>query len=297
MPDKKADDAPDAKTILETIVTNGKVARDKEDKKQVEYAHKMIGTLVDQILSKQLTVAKTKEETDCVKLIQERIAQIDQKITDHLNEIMHREEFQRLEATWRGLHYLVMNTETGTSLKLRLLNAKKEEVLKDLKKAVEFDQSVSFKQLYEEEYGTFGGHPYSVLIGDYKFGRHPDDFEFLEKMARVSAAAHAPFIAAADLALFDMDSFRDLGKPRDLSKIFESAELIKWRSFRESEDSRYVALTLPHILMRLPYGEKTSPVEGFDFEEDMGGPDHKKYLWGNPAYALGARITNAFAQR
>lgn len=301
MPDKTKPDAapggetaPSAQTILDTIITKGKVARDD---KQVEYAHKMIGTLVDQILSHQLTVPQTKEEADCVKLIQERIAQIDQTITDHLNEIMHRPEFQQLEATWRGLHYLVMNTETGTSLKLRLLNAKKDEVLKDLKKAVEFDQSVQFKQLYEEEYGTFGGHPYSVLIGDYEFRRHPDDFEFLEKMAGVAAAAHAPFIAAAHPSLFDMDNFGELGKPRDLSKIFESAELIKWRSFRESDDSRYVALTLPHILMRLPYGEKTSPVEGFDFEEDMGGDDpHKRYLWGNPAYALGARITNAFAQ-
>lgn len=285
----------EAETILETIITNGKVARDKKDDKQVKYAHEMIGTLVDQILSQQLTVEKP-EEADCVKLIQERIAQIDQTITDHLNEIMHREEFQRLEATWRGLHYLVSNTETSTSLKLRLLNAKKEEVFNDLKKAVEFDQSIQFKQLYEEEYGTFGGHPYSVLIGDYEFKRHPDDFEFLDKMAGVAAAAHAPFIAAAHPALFDMDSFTELGKPRDLAKIFESAELIKWRSFRDGEDSRYVALTLPRILMRLPYGEKTSPVEGFDYEEDMGGPDHKKYLWGNPAYAMGARITDAFAK-
>ncbi|HVF68440.1 MAG TPA: type VI secretion system contractile sheath large subunit [Pyrinomonadaceae bacterium] len=305
MPDDTKKDAaagaapPTAETVLDTIITKGKVARTtkdgKKDEKQVEYAHKMIGTLVNQILDNQISVQKP-EEADCVKLIQDQIAKIDQLITDYLDDIMHREEFQRLEASWRGLHYLVMNTETGTSLKLRLMNARKDEVLNDLKKAVEFDQSIQFKQLYEEEYGTFGGHPYSVLIGDYYFDRSPSDFEFLEKMAGVAAAAHAPFIAAADPALFDMDSFSDLGKPRDLSKIFESAELIKWRSFRESEDSRYVALTLPHILMRLPYGAKTSPVEGFDFEEDMGGPDHKKYLWGNPAYALGARITNAFAQ-
>jgi type VI secretion system protein ImpC len=285
----------EAQTILDSIITNGKVARNKDDDKQVKYAHEMIGTLVDQILSKQLTVADP-EEADCVKLIQERIAQIDQKITDYLDEIMHREEFQSLEAAWRGLHYLVSNTETGTSLKLRLLNARKSEVLNDLKKAVEFDQSIQFKQLYEEEYGTFGGHPYSVLIGDYYFDRSPGDLEFLEKMSGVAAAAHAPFIAAASPALFDMDSFTDLGKPRDLSKIFESAELIKWRSFRESEDARYVALTLPRVLMRLPYGEKTSPVEGFDYEEDVDGTDHRKYLWGNPAYALGARITDAFAK-
>ena len=236
------------------------------------------------------------KETDTKKPNQERIAQIDELLTAHLDEIMHDERFKRLEASWRGLHYLVSNTETSTSLKLRLLNAKKEEVLDDLKKAVEFDQSVQFKRLYEDEYGTFGEPPFSVLVADYEFGRHPDDFEFLDKMSGVAAAAHAPFIAAASPKLFDMGSFTELGKPRDLARIFESAELIKWRSFREGEDSRYVALTLPHILMRLPYGPDASPVEEFDYREDVDGRYNSKYLWGNPAYALGARITDAFAK-
>src|SRR5215213_8031144 len=302
MADKKKPEAsqPDAagatttdRTLLEQIIFEGKVARDEGNTEQVKYAKEMVGEFVNQILGEHIQSAP---DGDKVKLIQERIAQIDELLTGYLNEIMHDERFQRLEASWRGLHYLVSNTETSTTLKLRLLNATKREVLDDLKRAVEFDQSVQFKQLYEEEYGTFGGHPYSALVADYEFGRHPDDFEFLDKMAGVAAAAHAPFIAAAAPNLFDMDSFTELGKPRDLAKIFESAELIKWRSFREGEDSRYVALTLPHILMRLPYGPDTSPVEEFDYREDVDGRDHSKYLWGNPAYAMGARITDAFAK-
>jgi type VI secretion system protein ImpC len=290
------------KSLLDQILYDGKVARDPDNGEQVRYAK----SLIQEFLDKVYASLKAKPDVDKVKLIQEQIAQLDALLSGYLNEVLHYrpdpdEEkkgqvgFQKLEASWRGLHYLVSNTETSTTLKLRLLNAKKEEVLKDLKGAIEFDQSVQFKQLYEEEYGTFGGHPYSVLIADYEFGRHPDDFEFLDKIAGVAAAAHAPFIATASPKLFDMDSFTDLGTPRDLAKIFESAELIKWRSFREGEDSRYVALTLPRVLMRLPYGPDTSPVEEFDYSEEMSGPDHRNYLWGSPAYALGARITNAYA--
>jgi type VI secretion system protein ImpC len=275
-------------SLLDSIIQKGKMARDEA---QRPYARDLIGEFVSQVLDSSIAVSE-----DTVAMINQRIAQIDQLLTDQLNEIMHDPDFQRLEASWRGLHYLVSNTETSTTLKLRLLNATKAEVLADLEKAVEFDQSVQFKQLYEEEYGTFGGHPYSVLVGDYEFGRHPQDIAWLEKMSNVAAAAHAPFIAAASPKLFDMDSFTELGNPRDLAKIFESTELVKWRSFRDSEDSRYVALTLPHILLRLPYGPDTKPVEEFDFREDVDGKDHSKYLWGNAAYAMGARITNAFAQ-
>jgi type VI secretion system protein ImpC len=260
------------------------------DEQQRPYARDLIGEFVSQVLDSSIAVGE-----DTVASINQRIAQIDKLLTDQLNEILHDPEFQRLEASWRGLHYLVSNTETSTTLKLRLLNATKGEVLTDLERAVEFDQSVQFKQLYEEEYGTFGGHPYSVLIGDYEFSRHPQDIAWLEKMSSVAAAAHAPFVAAASPKLFDMDSFTELGNPRDLAKIFESTELVKWRSFRESEDSRYVALTLPHILLRLPYGPDTKPVEEFDFREDVDGRDHSKYLWGNAAYAMATRLTNAFA--
>ncbi len=275
-------------SLLDRIVKKGRMAHDES---QLPYARDLIGELVTQILEEGMEV-----KSDTAAMINERIAQIDQLISDQLNEIMHAAEFQNLESSWRGLHFLVMNSETGTSLKLRLLNATQGELLKDLEKAVEFDQSQLFKKIYEEEYGTFGGHPFSFLVGDYEFGRHPQDMALLEKLSNVAAAAHAPFIAGASPKMFDMDSFTELGIPRDLSKIFESAELIKWRSFRESEDSRYVALTLPHILLRLPYGENTVPVEGLAFEEEVDGRDHRKYLWGNSAWALAQRITDAFAK-
>ena len=273
--------------LLDRIIQDGKMARDES---QQAYARDLVGEFVNQILDEGMTVSN-----DTVASIEARVAQIDELLSEQLNEILHDEEFQRLEATWRGLHFLVMNTETGTRLKLRLLNATKKELLNDLEKASEFDQSALFKKIYEEEYGTFGGSPYSLLVGDYEFGRHPQDMALLEKLSGVAASAHAPFISGASPRLFDMDSFTELGIPRDLAKIFESLELIKWRSFRDSEDSRYVSLVLPHILLRLPYGPDTVPVEGFNFKEDVNGRDHRRYLWGNPAWALAQRITNAFA--
>ncbi len=274
-------------SLVDNIIKNGRVARDES---QMEYAKDLVAEFATQILDEGMTVSG-----DTAAMITNRIAQLDELITKQLNEIMHAPEFQKLEGSWRGMHYLVMNTETSTSLKLRLLNVSKEDLLKDLEKAVEFDQSALFKKVYEEEYGTFGGHPYSMLVGDYEITRHPQDMAFLEKIAQVAAAAHAPFITAASPKLFDLDSWTELGIPRDLSKIFESAELIKWRSFRESEDSRYVTLTLPRSLIRLPYGPDTVPVEGLDFREDVDGKDHNKYCWTNTAWILTQRITNAFA--
>jgi len=274
--------------LLDTIIQEGKMARDES---QLPYAKDLIGEFVTQILDEGMAVS-----ADTVAMIEDRIAQIDELLTNQLNEIMHADDFQKLEASWRGLNYLVMNTETGEMLKLRLLNIAQKELLSDLEKAAEFDQSQLFKKLYEEEYGTFGGHPYGLLVGDYEFGRHPQDMALIEKISNVAAAAHAPFISAASPRLFDMGIFTEIGNPRDLAKLFESLELIKWRSFRESEDSRYVTLILPHMLMRLPYGPDTVPVEEFHFVEDVDGRDHSKYLWGNSAYALGQRITEAFAK-
>jgi type VI secretion system protein ImpC len=282
-----ADNGAGTLSLLERIIQEGKMIRDES---QQVYAQDMIGEFVTQILDEDMTVSN-----DTAAMINTRIAQIDELLSNQLNAIMHAPEFQQLEASWRGLHYLVMNTETSTMLKLRLLNVTQAELLNDLEKATEFDQSVLFKKVYEEEYGTFGGHPYGLLIGDYAFGRHPQDVALLEKISNVAAAAHAPFIAAASPKLFDMDSFTELAIPRDMAKIFESAELIKWRSFRDSEDSRYATLLLPQVLMRLPYGPDTVPVEGVNFVEDVDGKDHTKYLWGNAAYALGQRITTAFA--
>ncbi len=273
--------------LLDQIVQKGKMALDES---QVEYAHDLVGEFVNQILDESMTVS-----ADTVSMIEQRIAEIDDLLSRQLNEVMHHEDFQAMESRWRGLHFLVMNTETSVMLKLRLLCVGKGELLKDLERATEFDQSVLFKKVYEEEYGTFGGHPYGMLVADYEFGRHPQDMALLEKISQVSSAAHAPFLSAASPRLFDMEAFTQLGDPRDLAKIFESTELVKWRSFQASDDSRYVTLTLPRILMRLPYGPETKPVEAFDFREEVDGKVHKKYLWGNSAYALAQRITNAFA--
>ena len=238
------------------------------------------------------------DTSDIVAAIKTRIAQIDELLQLQLDQILHNPAFQALEASWRGLHYLVDKSETGTHLKIRLLNASKADLVKDIESAVEFDQSALFKQIYEEEYGTYGGNPFSVLIGDYDFGRDPADMATLTGISGVAAAAHAPFIAAASPELFDWASYTEMNTPRDLAKIFETAELIKWRSFRESEDSRYVTLTLPRVMMRYPYGPKTKPVDGLNYTEQLSGKeaDHQNYLWGNPAYALGARITDAFSK-
>lgn len=226
------------------------------------------------------------------------IEAIDGAISLQLREIMHHERFQQLEGSWRGLHYLVSNTETSTTLKLKLFNASKKEVAKDLAKAVEFDQSQTFKKIYEGEFGSPGGEPFGAIVGDFEFGNHPEDMEMLNNMSNVAAAAFCPFLSAADPSLFGFEDWSDLSKPRDLSKIFDSAEYVKWRSFRDSEDSRFVSLSMPRVLSRLPYGEATKPVEEFNFEEveTQGRPAPNEYTWMNAAYVLGSRLTNAFAQ-
>ena len=251
----------------------------------------MLGEFVQQVMQGQVVCPRTSSTT-----INARIAAIDQLLSAQLNEIMHHPDFQKLEARWRGLHHLVVESETGTMLKIRVLNVSKKDLLKDLERAAEFDQSALFKKIYEEEFGTFGGAPFGALIGDYEFGNHPQDMSLLEKISqrrrRGARAVHRGGLARA-VRLADLHGARP--RSRDLAKIFDRTEYAKWRSFRDSEDSRYVGLTLPHMLMRLPYGKDTVPVEAFNFEEDVDGRDHKKYLWGNAAYAFGTRLTDAFA--
>ena len=273
--------------LLDQILTEGKMARDDFQK---ERAKDMIGEFVGQVMSGELTLSKDMDTT-----INARIAEIDRLITGQLNEVMHHEDFQKLEGSWRGLHHLVKNSLTGTSLKIRVMSASKKDLLKDFERALEFDQSALFRKIYEEEFGTFGGAPFGALIGDYEFSNHPQDMALLEKIAGVAAAAHAPFISAASSELFGWDTFSEMTEVRDVAKIFDRTEYMKWRSFRESEDSRFVGLTLPHILGREPYGEATKPTETFRFEEDVDGKDHKKYLWSNAAYAFGTRLTEAFS--
>jgi type VI secretion system protein ImpC len=235
--------------------------------------------------------------------INNAINAIDQIMSKQLAAIMHNEKFQKLEGSWRGLNHLVMNSETGSDLKLRMLNISKKELGKDLEKAVEFDQSQIFKKIYESEFGSAGGEPYAALIGDYEFSGLPEDLELLTSMSNVAAAGFCPFISAADPKMFGFDSFTELSKPRDLEKIFDSNEFIKWRSFRDSEDARFVTLTMPRVLARVPYGRDTKQVEAFNFEEaklDSEGRqleiEHDEYCWMNAAYAMGSTLTRSFSE-
>lgn len=277
----------DPGSLLDSIIEQSRIASNAAEKVRTR---DLIGELVEQVLQGSVTVSR-----DLCASIDARIAELDALISGQLNAIMHHPEFQQLEASWRGLKYLVDHTETSTMLKIKVLNTNKKDLIKDFKSASAFDQSALFKKIYEEEYGTFGGAPYAALVGDFKFTRHPEDFYLLEELSHVAAAAHAPLISAADPALFGLESFTHIGRPRDLAKIFDTVEYAKWKSFRESEDSRYVGLVLPHVLGRLPYGRNTVPVESFNFEEDVNGSHHDKYLWTNAAYSYAARLTAAFA--
>jgi|TARA_E500000178_G_scaffold296224_1_gene302358 type VI secretion system protein ImpC len=276
--------------VLEKIIQDGNMIAEPS---QGMYAKQMLGQLATQILDEGMITAP---DAGVVAAINDRVAEIDRQLTDQLNAIMHDQAFQDLESRWRGLSDFVFGTETSTRLKIRVLNVSQAELLKDLESAVDYDQSVLFKKVYEDEYGTLGGFPYSALIGDFYFGRHPQDVALCRRISEVACAAHAPFVASSSPKLFDMKSWTELAVPRDLSKIFESAEVIPWRSFRESEDSRYCTLVLPRYASRLPYGEATNPVEQFAFEEAVDGRDHDAYLWSNMAYQLGLKMTDAFAK-
>ena len=231
------------------------------------------------------------------------IAQIDKVMSKQLTAIMHNEKFQKLEGSWRGLNHLISNSETGAGLKIRMMNISKKELGRDLEKAVEFDQSQIFKRIYEDQFGIAGGEPYAAIIGDYEFTAHPDDLNLLTSMSNIGAAGFCPFIASAGAKMFGLESFTELSKPRDLEKIFTSAEYTKWRSFRDSEDARFVTLTMPRVLARLPYGAATKPVEAFNFEEvaiDSSGrhvkTDHDDYTWMSAAYVMGTTITKSYAE-
>ncbi|WNO08071.1 type VI secretion system contractile sheath large subunit [Teredinibacter sp. KSP-S5-2] len=235
--------------------------------------------------------------------INNAIAAIDAAMSKQLAAVMHNEKFQKLEGSWRGLNHLVMNSETGSQMKIRMMNISKKELSRDLEKAVEFDQSQIFKKIYESEFGIAGGEPYAALIGDYEFSSHPEDVSLLSKMSNVAAAGFCPFLSAAAPEMFGFESYTELSKPRDLEKIFDSAEYIQWRSFRDSDDSRFVTLAMPRVLARLPYGEATKPVESFNYEEaatnEIGQhvtSEHDTYCWMNAAYALGTTLTKAFAE-
>lgn len=258
-------------------------------------ASKELKALLDQALSAAPSEDdKKKNIKNAIQLIENQIKNLDKALSTQLNLILHNPDFQQLEGTWRGMKYLVSKTETGSHLKLRCLHATKKELLQDIENASDFDQSRLFKMVYEEEYGTYGGEPYGLLVSSYEFTKSNADLDLLMGISNIAAAAHAPFIGSASANLFGLESFEKLGEPRDLAKLFEQ-NMEKWAQFRSMEDSRYVGLTLPRMLMRLPYGKATTPIEGFDFEEDVDGSDSSKYCWGAASWALGERITSAFA--
>ncbi len=277
--------------LLDSILANTKQT-------EPDRAQDLVKTLVEQALSGTVTFDKNLTRT-----FERAIAAIDRKLSTQLNAIMHDPKFLKLEGTWRGLNYLVMNSETGTALKIRVLNASKRDLTRDLTKAVEFDQSQLFKKIYENEFGTPGGEPYGALIGDYEWNNHPDDIETLRLMSNIAAGAFAPFITAAGPGMFGFKDYTELSKPRDLAKIFDTVEYMKWRSFRDSEDSRFVNMVMPRVISRLPYGAATKPIDEFNFEEapyDEAGVarpmGHHDYCWSNAAYVMGARLTDAFAK-
>jgi type VI secretion system protein ImpC len=264
----------------------------KTDRARAEVEN-AVRTLAEQALRETTVVSD-----DVIGTVKAIIAEIDKKLSDQINVIMHSERFQQVESAWRGLHYLVNNSETDEMLKIRVMNISKKDLAKTLKKykGTAWDQSPLFKKLYEEEYGQLGGEPYGSLVGDYYFDHTPGDVELLGQMAQIAAAAHAPFLAAASPSSMGMESWQELANPRDLSKIFSSPEYAGWRSLRESDDAKYVGLAMPRFLARVPYGAKTSPVEEFEFEEETGGGDHSRYTWANAAYAMAVNINRAFKQ-
>ena len=262
--------------------------RSDEAKSAVEAA---VQTLAQQALGQTQLIGK-----DVTQTINAMIAAIDQKLTEQVNLILHHADFQKIEGAWRGLHYMVNNTESDEHLKIRVMDISKQELGKTLKrfKGAAWDQSPLFKKVYEEEYGQFGGEPFGALVGDYHFDQSPPDVELLGEMAKIAASAHAPFITGASPSLMQMESWQELANPRDLTKIFGTPEYAGWRSLRESDDSKYLGLCMPRFLARTPYGAKTNPVEEFDFEEDTAGSDHGKYAWANAAYAMATNINRSY---
>jgi len=269
----------------------------QEFKPKSDEANLAVQSAVQTLVGQALEHANLVSENS-VKTIESIIAELDKKLSAQVNLILHNEKFQELESAWRGLSYLVNNTETSESMKIRVMNISKKDLAKTLKKykGTAWDQSPLFKRLYEDEYGTAGGEPFGCLIGDYYFDQTAPDLEIMKGVAQIAAAAHMPFISAASPSIMNMESWQELSNPRDLTKIFSTPEYAAWRSFRESEDSRYVALTMPRVLSRMPYGAQTNPVEEFNFEEDTGAGASEKYTWMNAAYAMGVNIDRSFTE-
>jgi type VI secretion system protein ImpC len=287
---KQAEAAPEAVSADQFASLLQKEFKPKTDRARAE-VERAVQTLAEQALSETAVISD-----DVIGTIKAIIAEIDKKLSDQVNLILHQPRFQQLESAWRGLNYLVNNTETDEMLKIRVMNISKADLGKTLKKygGVAWDQSPMFKKLYEQEYGQLGGEPYGCLVGDYYFSHLPSDVQLLGQVAQIAAASHAPFIAGAAPTLMNMDSWQELANPRDLAKIFGAPDYAAWRSMREADDSKYVGLAMPRFLARLPYGAKTNPVEEFEFEEETSGGDSSRYAWANAAYAMAVNINRSF---
>jgi len=287
---RQGEAAPIEQSELASLLNKEFRPKSDQSRSEVENAVK---TLASQALEHTQLISD-----DTMKTLQGMIAEIDKKLTEQVNQIIHHEQFQTLESAWRGLHYLVNNTETDSMLQIRVMNISKKDLHKTLKryKGTAWDQSPLFKRLYEDEYGTLGGKPYACLVGDYYFDHTAPDVELLGEISQISAAMHAPFISSTAPSLFLMDSWQELANPRDLTTLFTTAEHAAWRSLREREEARYIGLTLPRFLARRPYGAKSDPVDAFDFEEDTAGADSGKFTWANAAYAMAVNINRSFKQ-
>jgi len=268
----------------------------QEFKPRTEQASLAVRSAVNTLATQALRATELISD-DTLSSLEAMIAAIDAKLSSQINTILHHPELQKLESAWRGLHHLVSNTETDDKLKIRFLNVSKAELALELKKfkGAAWDQSPVFKKIYEHEYGQFGGEPYGMMIADYYFDNSPPDVELLASLAKIAAAAHAPLISGTAPGALLMDSWRELANPRELGKLFQTPEHAAWRNLRNSEDSRYVGLTLPRFMGRIPYGAKTAPVEEFNFEEITQG-DSENYLWVNAAYAMGLNVNRSFKQ-
>ncbi|HOB52059.1 MAG TPA: type VI secretion system contractile sheath large subunit [Acidobacteriota bacterium] len=249
-----------------------------------------VQALIDELLKPERAEARVTQG-----LVDEMITNLDQKLSAQMDAILHHADFQKLESSWRSLKYLVDKTDFRENIKIEMLNVPKQALLDDFEDAPEIPKSGLYKMVYTREYGQFGGQPYGLMVGNYEFGPGSQDIRLLQNMASVATMAHAPFVAAAGSEFFGLDSFAGLPNLKDLKSIFEGPQYIKWQSFRESEDARYVGLTLPHFLLRLPYGQTTKPAKTFNYNEDVTGGD-KNFLWGNAAFAFASRITDSFAK-
>jgi type VI secretion system protein ImpC len=235
---------------------------------------------------------------DVLETLDAMIAALDKQLSDQVNEILHAPEFQQIESAWRGLNYLVMNSETDANLKISVMNVGKRELLNNLRlyPGARWDQSPLFKQVYEQEFGTLGGQPIGSMVCDYEFTHEPTDVQLLRALSKIAATAHMPLFAAAGPTLMGMDSWTELMNPRDLSKLFDTPDYAAWKSLRDAEDSRYVGLCMPRVLSRQPYGAKGDPIEEFDFEEATDGHAGTNYAWMSAAYAMAANVNRAFKE-